>query len=221
MTERLHIALIDDHPLFREGVAHVLTEHQGFEIVAEGGSADDAVRIAESKLPDIILLDVSMPGDWLQAVETIAAKFPVITIIILTVSENADHVSAALKAGAQGYLLKGIGGNELCNTIITIHRGETYVSPSLAAKLLSDFRSSPSRGPSPTDDYDELTYREEQILNLLAQGLSNKEIGARLELSEKTVKHYMTNILQKLRVRNRVEAALKAQKRSARPDRNR
>jgi len=215
MADKIQIAVVDDHPLFRDGVVLVLSGHEAFDVVAEGASAEDAVRIADNMLPDVILLDVSMPGGGIRAAGEIFKRWPIIKIIMLTVSEDEEDVSAALKAGARGYVLKGIGGTELIETIKTIHRGEAYVSPALAARLLTDYRSGGSRGPSPADDFDSLSAREEQILNLLAKGMSNKEIGLDLNLSEKTVKHYMTNILQKLQVRNRVEAALLAQQRAA------
>ncbi|MFQ5625064.1 MAG: response regulator [Methyloligellaceae bacterium] len=208
MSEKIRIAVVDDHPLLREGVVHVLKGNNAFDVIAEGASADDAIRIAEAELPDIILLDVSMPGGGIEAADAIARCCPIVKSIMLTVSEAEEHVSAALKAGARGYILKGVGGSELVETIQKIHRGEAYVSPTLAARLLSDMRRGAPSDDAQQDAISDLSHREEQILSQVSQGLSNKEVGEALQISEKTVKHYMTNILQKLQVRNRVEAAL-------------
>jgi DNA-binding NarL/FixJ family response regulator len=209
MTEQLQIAIIDDHPLFRSGVADALRRHGGFDIVAEGGSADEAIAIAGLKLPDVILLDVSMPGGGLRAVREIARSFPVVNVVMLTVSEAEDDVTDALRAGARGYILKGVAARELISILRAVAAGDVYVTPSLAATLLFELTGA-SSGKTAGSLLDDLTDRERQILEKVAAGDSNKEIAAALQLSEKTVKHHMTNILQKLQVRNRVEAALMA-----------
>jgi DNA-binding NarL/FixJ family response regulator len=202
---------VDDHPLFREGVAHILGATQGFEVVGQGSSADEALRLATRLLPDMMLLDITMPGGGIEAARSVAAACPVTKIVMLTGSEQEEHLMAALKAGARGYILKGIAARELISILRAVCGGDVYVSPGLAASLLLELTgATPSpRGASPLD---ELTEREHQILERVAAGKSNKEIGQDLHLSEKTVKHYMTNILQKLQVRNRVEAALLAHK---------
>jgi two-component system, NarL family, nitrate/nitrite response regulator NarL len=217
MPEMLHVAIVDDHPLFREGVAHTLAAQPDIEIVGEGESASDAIRIAAERIPDVMLLDVSMPGGGLSAVREIAAEFPVIKLVMLTVSEDEDDVTAALRAGARAYVLKGVAARELVRIMRAVASGEVYVTPSLAASLLFELSGGKvgSHAASPLDD---LTERERQILERVAAGDSNKEIGAQLHLTEKTVKHHMTNILQKLQVRNRVEAALLARA-SERPER--
>lgn len=211
---RIRVAVIDDHPLFREGVSHTIRHSGSLEVVGEGASADDAIRIAKIELPDIVLLDVSMPGGGLDAARTISHTCPIVKIIMLTVSENEEHVLEALEAGAHGYVLKGTSGLELINTMRAVSRGEPYVTPRLAARLLSISRrqaaAPPANGGSP-----DLTRREEQILDHLARGLTNKEIARALRISEKTVKSYMTNIMHKLQVRNRVEAVLVFQKKGA------
>jgi two-component system, NarL family, nitrate/nitrite response regulator NarL len=209
MAEPLQVAIVDDHPLFREGVAHTLGAQPDIEIVGEGESAADAVRIAGEQLPDVILLDVSMPGGGLNAVRQIANAFPVVKIVMLTVSEEEDDVTAALRAGARAYVLKGVAARELVRILRAVAAGEVYVTPALASNLLVGLTGGAGsrQTSSPLDD---LTERERQILELVAGGDSNKEIAYRLHLSEKTVKHHMTNILQKLQVRNRVEAALMA-----------
>jgi DNA-binding NarL/FixJ family response regulator len=209
MADTLQVPIIDDHPLFREGVAHTLGAQPDIEVVAEGESAADAVRIAGECLPDVMLLDVSMPGGGLNAVRQIARAFPVVKTVMLTVSEGEEDVTAALRAGARAYVLKGVAARELVRILRDVAAGEVYVTPSLAANLLFELTSG-GASRQPASPLDELTEREREILELVAGGDSNKEIAARLYLSEKTVKHHMTNILQKLQVRNRVEAALMA-----------
>ncbi len=209
MSEKLQIAIIDDHPLFREGVAQTLGRQPDIEVVAEGESAEDAVAIAGMRLPDIMLLDVSMPGGGVNAARQIAAAYPVVKIVMLTVSQDEEDITAALRAGARAYVLKGVAARELVDILRHVARGDVYVTPSLAAGLLYEMTNAPaSRAQS--SPLDELTDRERQILERVAVGDSNKEIGERLNLTEKTVKHHVSNILQKLQVRNRVEAALLA-----------
>lgn len=219
MTEMIRVVVVDDHPLFREGVSHSLAADPQIQVVGEGGSADDALRLAEDLLPDVILLDVSMPGGGINAASAVAIACPVVRIAMLTVSETDDDVMRALKAGAHGYILKGIGSTELTGIVKTLCRGEMYVSPRLAARLLTEASlSAPtaaageSRSTMRADAMspDGLTPREEQILNLIAEGKSNREIGEALNIAEKTVKNYVTNIFQKLHVRNRVEASIVA-----------
>lgn len=212
MPENIRIVLVDDHPLFREGVATTLAEEADIEIVGQGESADDAVRLVNELLPDIILLDISMLGGGIVAARQINEVYPVVKIVMLTVSEHDDDVVSALQAGARGYILKGIGGDDLINIVRSVNEGASYVSPDLAARLLVEMKN--GAGPNePPDSLTGLTKREEQILKHVSHGLSNKEVGRELSLQEKTIKHYMTNILQKLQVRNRVEAAILARDR--------
>ncbi|WP_285673560.1 response regulator [Paralimibaculum aggregatum] len=205
--------IADDHPLFRDGVARTLEESGALQVVAATGTAEAAIRAVEEHLPDIVCLDISLPGNGLDAARVIGERFPAVRIVMLTVSESDDDVMTAFKAGAKGYVLKGIGAAELVEVLTGVAAGGSYVSPSLAARVLGAMKSPRADGAA-ADPLDSLTRREEQILDLVAKGLSNKEIGRELALQEKTVKHYMTNILQKLHVRNRVEAALLAAGRS-------
>ena len=211
MSNKIRILLADDHPLFREGVAHSLSVDPDFEVVAQAGSGEEAVELAHELHPDIVLLDVSMAGmGGIAAAGKIAATSPVVRIMMLTVSENRENLMAALKAGAHGYVLKGVSAGELRSITRRVAGGEAYVTPALAADMLTEFSN-----PHPIDSFSELTARETTILQLLSQGLTNREIGERLYLAEKTVKHYMTSILQKLHVRSRTEAALIAMQRNA------
>lgn len=212
MTEKIQVVVVDDHPLFREGVATTLASSPDIDVAAQGASADEAVRLARDLLPDVILLDISMPGGGINAAASIAATCPVVKIVMLTVSEHEEDVLRSLKAGARGYILKGVTARELIATVRAVNAGESYVTPRLAASLLVDLKGASDSAETVTSPLDELTDRERQILELVATGRSNKEVARELDLAEKTVKHYMTNILEKLQVRNRVEAALLAQK---------
>jgi two-component system nitrate/nitrite response regulator NarL len=205
VTAVIRIAIVDDHPLFREGVARSLGEIGGFEVVGEGASAEDAERLVGAVAPDIVLLDISMPGGGLAAAASILAGHPGQKIVMLTVSETNADVAQALNAGVRGYVLKGVGSKTLAEILHSVATGENYVSPTLSARLLSDLLQPANRKPDPIR---QLTGREAEILRLVAEGLSNKEVAARLALQEKTVKHHMTRVLAKLNVRNRTEAAL-------------
>ncbi|HEX9796547.1 MAG TPA: response regulator transcription factor, partial [Anaerolineales bacterium] len=217
--EALRVAIVDDHALFRDGLRQVLEAEPTIEVVGEGGSADEAIALARQQLPEVILLDIDMPGGGLEAARAIADQFPVTKIVMLTASEQDDHLIAALKAGARAFVLKGVSARELIRILQAVAAGDSYVPPALAASLLLEMDEASSAPDTPTDNpLKDLTEREREILECLAQGLTNKEIGERLFLAEKTVKHYMTNILQKLQVRNRVEAALLAQRQAEAQD---
>ena len=205
MRTGISIAVVDDHPLFREGVARSLSENQQFVVVGEGGSSEDAVRLAREQRPDVLLLDISMPGGGLDAVSLILAQSPAQKIVMLTVSESGDDLLEALSRGAKGYALKGVGSKALAEIVRSVASGESYVHPSLSARLLT--RSAPNTN-SPRTGIDLLTSREREVLQLVAGGMSNKVIALKLDLMEKTVKHYMTQILAKLQISNRTEAAL-------------
>jgi two-component system, NarL family, nitrate/nitrite response regulator NarL len=209
----LRVVIADDHALFRDGLATILAAQPDIEVAGQGGSAQEAVDLARQLKPDIILLDIDMPGSGLEAARLITTEVPETKIIILTASEADDHLIAALKTGVRAFVLKGVAARELLRILRAVAGGESYLPPALAASLLLEMHEPAARpSHSAQDPLQELTGREREILDCLADGLSNKEIGEKLFLSEKTVKHYMTSIMQKLQVRNRVEAALLAQK---------
>jgi DNA-binding NarL/FixJ family response regulator len=204
----IKVVIADDHPIFREGLARSLADQPAFAVVGQAADASGAIELARRAAPDVVLLDISMPGGGLSALREIAAAEGAPAVAMLTVSEDDSDVVDALKAGAKGYILKGIGARELAAVVSDLAAGRSYLSPSLAMKVLAAMRApAPERPASPIDD---LTKREEDILRLVSEGLSNKEVARKLDLQEKTVKHYMTSILQKLHARNRVEAALMA-----------
>ena len=215
MPDPIRVVIVDDHPLWREGVIATLQTENDILVVGEGGTANEALERCTNLLPDIVLLDLNLPGGGLEAARFVTSACPVTKIVMLTFSEQEDDVLTALKLGARGYVLKGVSGRELRAIVRSIFAGEVYVAPNLAVAMLREMASPSPRAPDAKTALEELTAREHQILELVASGLSNKEIGARLDLTEKTIKHYMTNILQKLQVRNRVEAALLAQKASS------
>jgi two-component system, NarL family, nitrate/nitrite response regulator NarL len=202
VSEAIRVAVADDHPMFRAGVVASLREVADIEVVGEADDAASALALARSELPDVIILDIAMPGSGLSAAREIATACPATRIVMLTVSEDEDDLLAAVKSGASGYVLKGAGAGELVSVIRSVNAGEVYVAPALAWGMLREMQT-PRTSP-----FDELTEREREVLELVAEGLSNQEIGDRLGLAEKTIKHYMTNILGKLQVRSRVEAAL-------------
>ncbi|NTF65034.1 LuxR C-terminal-related transcriptional regulator [Rhizobium rhizogenes] len=204
MTTAISLAVIDDHPLFREGVVRSLVEIGGFSIVGEGSTKDDAARIVAESRPDVLLMDISMPGGGLEAIPLILEHVPDQKIVMLTVSEASDDVTTALRSGAKGYVLKGVGSRTLAEILRTVASGETYVAPTLSARLISGQGAAPAKA----DLIRELTDRESEVLQLVATGLSNKQIGLKLDLHEKTVKHHMTQIFTKLGVANRTEAAM-------------
>ncbi len=207
--EEIRVVIADDHPLYREGVSRSLSDDAAIRVVGEGQDADSAVELTARLKPDVVLLDISMPGGGIAALRRIMALSDPPKVAMLTVSEEDEDVMQALKAGARGYALKGVGSRELVAIVKDVARGQSYVSPALAARMLAAMRGDGAARRT-THPIDDLSRREEEILKLVAAGKSNKEVGLALDLQEKTVKHYMTAILQKLQVRNRVEAAVMA-----------
>jgi len=211
----MRVIIADDHPLFREGVAAILSAEPDVEVVGEAASVVEVTRLCSDYQPDMILLDIDMPGDPLRAIPLLRNISPISKIVMLTVSENEQHMVTALKAGAQGYVLKGVGARELVRILRAVCEGEGYVTPWLAARIMLSVAKHPPENHPDRQSNETLSERELQVLGLIAAGYSNKEIGQALQLTEKTVKHYVTSILQKLHVRNRVEAALLASRQEA------
>jgi two-component system, NarL family, nitrate/nitrite response regulator NarL len=212
MPKKIRVGIIEDHPLMLDGICRTLQNSDGLiEVVATGSTGADALSIARREAPDILLLDVSIPGGGIEAAYAIGTECPSLKVIMLTVSERPSHVTASLEAGAKGYLLKGIAGAELIHAIASVNQGHTYIAPEFAGQLLSHNHAH-ANSPEKTEPLRTLTRREQTIAEALAHGKTNKEIAELLNLTEKTIKHYMTNIFQKLQVRNRVEAVLAMRK---------
>lgn len=208
MQDVIRVGIVDDHPLYREGVAATLAACADFEIVAQGATADEAVRIARDMSPQLLLLDIGLPGNGLRAAQRITENHPEISVVLLTVAEDEETVKSALASGVSGYIVKGVGGYELANALRSVHSGARYVSPSLAARIIAQ---KPSMSPARAGDVlTGLTGRETEIARQVARGLTNKEVARALLLSEKTVKHHMTRIMHKLGIRNRMELVLMA-----------
>lgn len=214
----IRTAIVDDHPVVRKGVVETFAEEVDFEIVGQGASAEDAVRIAREHKPDLMILDVTMPGGGVEAAGEIHRLLPTVRILMLSIREDLGVVRAALKAGALGYVSKGVDGADLVAAARRIMSGVRFISPDLAARLIAgdDQDGQPSHGHA-SAPLPPLTARETEILDLVGEGLSNQAIAQRTGLSENTVKHYMTPLLHKLGVRNRTEAALLV--RNSRPGR--
>lgn len=206
MSGRIRVLIADDQPVFRAGVSHVLKASGSFEIVGEAAGAAQTVQLVQKLVPDLVLLDVALQGCGITAAREVRRIAPTVKLVFLTASESEESVNTALEAGAIGYILKSISTVELARVLQSISQGESYVTPGLAARLLTQLRARPKQRER--NVLSDLTSREEQILAQVALGLTNKEIARSLSLSEKTVKHYMTNVLNKLQVRNRVEAVI-------------
>lgn len=205
-SARRRIAVVDAQQLFRTGVSLVL-RGQEFEMVAEGNSGSDAIRIARELSLDLMLIDLKIPGGGTRVLSQLSQSCPSIHLVVLTESEDQDVVAAALRCGAQGYVLKHANTIELLSALRAVSEGSVYLTPALGARLVA--RGAPFAAPeSGGGAADGLSRRERQILTQVATGATNKEIGKVLKLSDRTIKHHMTIIMQKLGVRNRVEAVI-------------
>jgi DNA-binding NarL/FixJ family response regulator len=200
----VRILLADDHALVRDGIAS-LVDAWGHEVVGQAASGTEAVELAGQLRPDLVLMDVRMPGGGgLEATKRIKAQHPEISIVMLTVSEDEDDLFTAIKAGAQGYLLKNLESPQLRSMLAAVERGEPAITPATAARIISEFGR---RDRQAAEDPDRLTERELDVLRLVTVGLRNKEIAARLGIRENTVKFHLGNILAKLHAQSRTELA--------------
>ncbi len=207
--DRIKVAVVDAHPLYRHGLANALAGSR-LVIVAEGGTAEDTCRAVQKGKADILLLDIAVPGDGMGAAQLALRLRSGLKVVVLTASDDEEDVADALRMGVHGYILKEVSGPELVSAIEAIHRGEPYVTPALASRLLMRSKGRPL-APSRADDVG-LTARDKRILGYLAKGLTNREIARSLGMNVRTVKHYLTQVFRKMRVRNRVEATVEAQR---------
>lgn len=200
----LRLLLVDDHALFREGLIALLSYQDDFTVVGEAEDAKSALEQAGALKPDIVLMDVELPGeDGIAATQHLKMEMPEVTIVMLTVRDDSQTLFEAIKAGAQGYLVKNVRSRELLEQLRGIARGEAAISRRMAARILEEIRGQ----TEPFGPGEELTARELEVLNLVAARLSNAEIAERLVVSEHTVKNHMKSILSKLHLRNRHQAA--------------
>lgn len=203
----MRILLADDHALFRDGLGSLLTAW-GHTIVGTAGTADEAVGLAIQRRPQVVLMDIRMPGGGIAATRAIKALRPETAIVILTVSEDEEDLFAAVKAGASGYLLKNVRGDELRMILEAVGRGEAALSPVSAKRILEEFARSPTGAGRASRE--ELTERERDVLAQLMGGATNKAIAAALGISENTVKYHLKHILAKLHAESRTEVAVRA-----------
>lgn len=206
----IRILLVDDHSLFRSGVRQLLQREEDMEVVAEASDGVEGIKRAKEFKPDVILLDLNMPGlSGLETLQLLVQDLPQCAVVILTVSEEADELGQALRDGARGFLIKNIEAGALTAAVRRAARGEPVIADSMTAKLVAQFRAQPVGAPV-LAERDRLTVREREIVQCLARGESNKEIARRLEVAESTVKIHVQNILKKLNLTSRVQVAVYA-----------
>jgi len=206
----LRVLLVDDHALFRAGIASLLAFHQEIEVVGQAEDGREALESARKLKPDLVLMDLHMPGmNGIEATRQIRAELPEVKVVVLTVSDQDRDLFEAIKSGAHGYLLKNLEPEELIDYLMGISRGEAPISRLMATKLLNEFAAQASRSkePPPTEQSGELTPREREVLKMVASGATNRQIAVALTLTENTVKNHLRNILEKLHLENRVQAA--------------
>jgi len=208
-VEKVSVACVDDHPVLLEGLQSIISEAGKYRVVASGKNSSDAVEIANRDQPQVLILDLNMPGDVFDAIGVIREASPTTRILAFTASAAIDHAVRALDAGATGYVLKGSSDEELLQAIDAVVAGETFITPGFASKVIAALRNVAVQGSMARKI--NLSVREDQIVRLLLLGRTNKEIAQKLKISEKTVKHYMSLLMQKLQARNRVEVVLAAQ----------
>jgi len=206
----IRILLVDDQPLFRGAIAALIAGQDDLEVVGEAENGLEAVEKAHELDPDLVVMDVEMPVmDGVEATRLIREQRPAVKVVMLTVSESDDHVFDAIRLGAHGYLLKDLRPEQLFDRIRSVMRNETPLSPAIAGRLLEEIRSGATKRSSSASPSEEpsITPRELEILQLVAEGMSNKEIGKRLYITEGTVKNHVHNALEKLHMKNRIQAA--------------
>ncbi len=199
--DKIRILVVDDHAILRDGIRALLSLHDDIEIVAEASEGKEAIEKARELVPDVVVMDIAMPGmDGLEATRRIAKKEPAVKVLVLTQHNNREYILAAIKAGAAGYVPKGALGSELISAIRTVHRGDSFLYPSAAAVLIGDYLRQVEEEP-----YDRLTDREREILKLITEGHTSREIAEMLFISVKTVLGHRTKIMEKLDIHNRTE----------------
>jgi len=203
----IRVLIVDDHTIVRKGIRALLAEIEGIEVVGEADNGQEAIAQAETLHPDVILMDLAMPKmDGIEATRQIRASQPESRILVMTSFAADDKVFPAIKAGALGYLLKESAPEDLVQAIRQIHRGESSLHPTIARKVLQEITHPSDRPPTPNP----LTEREEEVLRLVAQGLSNQDIARKLNISDPTVRTHVSNIMSKLHLATRIQAALYA-----------
>jgi len=205
----IKVLVVDDHPVFRRGLISMMQDQTEFQVVGEASSGLEAVAKAVELQPDVVVMDLRMPGgDGVAATAALQQKLPRTKVLILTVSEKDDDLFAAVEAGAKGYLLKSVDFEELINSISSVAAGDVIISPALATRVIVQLKQ--KKQPRTGEDSAGLTPRETEVLQLVARGASNKEVGTELFISETTVKAHLRSVLEKLQVKNRAQAVARA-----------
>ncbi|HEV2283714.1 MAG TPA: response regulator transcription factor [bacterium] len=208
---KVRLLVADDESVLRHAVANLLAMTEGVEIVGEAADGDEAVALAVARQADVVLMDIGMPRcDGIAATRRLAERAPNVKVVILTIYADDDRVFRALQAGARGYLLKDAGPDEIVRAVRAVRDGEGILHPGLVGRVIREFTRVTERDPEREQRFSELTAREREVLDLLAGGLRNQDIAARLAIAEKTVKHHISSILSKLQVNHRTEAAVLA-----------
>jgi len=208
--EPLRVLLVDDQILFRKGIASLLSSKEDITIVGEANDGEEAIKVARQTIPDVILLDINMPKqNGLETVKILKREMPAINVVMLTISDDDDDLFEAIKHGAKGYLLKDLEPQELYHMLEAVQKGEAAISGAMAAKILNEY-AQPDHTISEDHDPDDLTEREIDVLEQVVTGATNKEIAETLFITENTVKIHLRNILEKLQVKNRIQAAVRA-----------
>jgi two-component system response regulator DevR len=203
---KTRVLLVDDHEVVRLGLMTLINDQPNMQVVGEAGTTAEAVRAVERLQPDVVLMDIRMPGEGgIEATQQIAARFPATKVVMLTSFADDELIVRAIRAGAAGYVLKQVGNEELLRAITAVARGEALLDPSTTARLLSRVREAERKADE--DAFRDLSDREMDVLGELARGKTNAEIGQILNLSEKTVRNYVSTILEKLHLTNRIELA--------------
>jgi DNA-binding NarL/FixJ family response regulator len=209
MMEPMSVLIADDHPLFRKGMRALLESLPGVEVVGEASSGEEAVSMAVARQPDVVLMDLQMPGgNGLAATREISKASPNVRILVVTLFEDDESIFAALRAGAHGYVLKDVEEEEMLRAIRAVGDGEAIFSPAIATRLMDYFAT--TRRQVPEEVFPELTDREREILGLIARGETNGAIAEQLVISLKTVRNHVSNIYNKLQVADRAQAAIRA-----------
>lgn len=206
----LRVIVVDDHPLYREGLVTAISATPGVEVVAQAGDGEQAVAVTADLVPDVVIMDLHMPGlNGIDATRRIAAAHPSVAVLVLTMLEGDDSVFAAVRAGARGYLLKGADRAEIARALQAVAHGEVVFSAGVASRVLAFFAAG-GASAAVLDPFPGLTEREREILDLVAHGLTNAEIARRLFVSDKTVRNHVSNVFAKLQVAGRAEAVARA-----------
>lgn len=210
MRDTVRVGFVDDHPVLLKGMAAIFANEQGLEIVAQGESAEDVVSIAEKNRPDVLITDLSMPGNVFGAINEISTRHPRTSVVVFTAFSSIDSVLKALDAGATGFVLKGGRIEEVIEAVDAVMRGEMYITKQYAGQVLGGLRNREARNR--LSSAIRLSVREKQIIGHLMHARTNREIASALLISEKTVKYYMSGLMTKLNARNRLEVVFAAQK---------